>query len=123
MPADAEFEECDGYLSVRILTCESVDQMCAVAERILEECETRGLSKVLIDALALMETMPVISYYEAGVRCADLRRRYVKVACVVQHQATNPDRFFENVLQNRGVHYRWFLDGDQAQRWLLEQQG
>src|SRR5581483_7319457 len=118
MPAEAVFEERDGCLRVRILACESTDQLCAVAERILEECETRRLSKVLIDALAVLETMPVISYYEAGVRCADMSRRYLKVACVVQPQATNPDRFFENVLQNRGVHYRWFLDGDQAQRWL-----
>lgn len=123
MPADPEFEERDGYLSVRILACESVDQMCLVAERILLECDRRGLSKVLIDALAIMQTMPVLTYYEAGVRCAELKDRYVKVACVVHKQATNPDRFYENVLQNRGVNYRWFLDADQARQWLLEQQG
>lgn len=118
--ADAEFEAREGHLFVRLLACDSADRACAVAERILEDCARLGLFKVLIDAVAITQTMPLLSYYEAGTRCAELKDRYVKVACIVHPQATNPDRFYENVLRNRGIDYRWFLEDDQARQWLLE---
>ncbi len=120
MHADPEFEEQDGYLSVRLPPCDSVDQMCANAVRIAQECSARGISKVLLDALSYEKALPVMSYYDVGARCADLPVGHLKVACVVRAEATYPDRFFENVLRNRGIDYRWFLDAEQAQRWLVE---
>jgi hypothetical protein len=120
MKADLEFEEHDGYLSVRIPFCDSVDQAYAYAKSIVQECAARKFSKVLLDALSTPKAPPIMYLYELGVRCATLPVGHLKVACVVRPEATYPDRFFENVLQNRGVNYQWFLDAEQALQWLNE---
>lgn len=121
MLAHPEFETREGYLYVKVPPATSVDEMCVHAERIAEECETGGHRKVLIDALANETTLPIMTYYEAGVRCADMKISHqVKVACVVRLEATYHDRFYESVLRNRGVDYRWFLNAEEARRWLAE---
>lgn len=97
--------------------------MCANAKRIAKECHDRGVSKVLLDALSIKSLPPAIDLYEVGARCADLLVDHLKVAAVVCAQATSSDRFFENVLRNRGINYRWFLDAEQARQWLIKDDG
>ncbi|TAJ09919.1 MAG: hypothetical protein EPO61_04165 [Nitrospirae bacterium] len=115
-----EFEEHEGYLFVRIPPCDSVEQMCANAKWIATECHARGFSKVLLDTLLITNLPPAGNLYEVGARCADLLVDHLKVAAVVCAQATSSDRSFENVLRNRGINYRWFLDAEQAKQWLVK---
>jgi hypothetical protein len=120
MEADPKFESRGAYLYVKVPAATSAEEMCAHAERIAKECEDGGHRKILIDALSTEKVLPIRAYYEAGVRCADMKiSHHVKVACVVRQEATYHDRFYESVLRNRGVDYRWFLDAEEARRWLV----
>lgn len=123
MTTEPEFEEYEGYLLVRISPCDSVEQMCANAKQIAQECHARGVSKVLLDTLLIKSLPPTIDLYTVGALCADLLVDHLKVAAVVCAEATSPDRFFETVLQNRGISYRWFLDAEQAKQWLFKNEG
>lgn len=115
-----EFEERGWYLLVRLPSDTSIERMCANAVSIAKECDARGFTKVLLDSLAITKVPSVTDLYEVGARCGDLLVDHLKVAAVVSASATYPDRFFENVLQNRGIAYRWFLDEEQATQWLAK---
>ena len=94
----------------------------AKLEGVLKEIFTtgsrHGLRKVLIDIKALEGEIPVMARHDAGEIAASFRTEVIRLAILGTETQIWPDRFFENVANNRGLATKVTTDLAEALEWL-----
>lgn len=87
----------------------------------IEECRKSGLREILFDATGLKGPIPIIDLYEIGdYMCSQIAPTPIRrIAILTGSAITQEDRFFEDVVRNRGLDLRWFSDRDEMTQWLL----
>ena len=79
-----------------------------------------GLRKILIDTRTLEGEVSLMARYDLGRIAAELQREPVRIALVGVEAQLWPDRFAENVANNRGVRAKVTTDRAEALAWLHE---
>ena len=78
----------------------------------------QGLRKILIDIRNLEGEIDLLARFDAGQLVADLQQEPVRLTILGTQEQLWPDRFFENVANNRGVRTKVSIDGAEALAWL-----
>ena len=87
-------------------------------EAIFSASSRHGLRKILIDTRTLEGEISLMARYDLGRTAAELQREPVRLAFVVTQDQIWPDRFGENVANNRGVVTKVTTDIAEALEWL-----
>jgi hypothetical protein len=76
------------------------------------------LFKIIIDSRTLEGEISLLARYDIGHIAAELQQEPVQLAVVASEQQVWPDRFGENVANNRGVRTKVTTDMSEALAWL-----
>jgi len=93
-------------------------QLADVLKDIFTASSRHGLRKILIDARTLEGEISLMARYDLGRIAAELQREPVRIAVVASEDQIWPDRFGENVANNRGVMAKVTTDIAEALKWL-----
>jgi hypothetical protein len=74
--------------------------------------------KILLDIRPLQGEISLLARYEFGTIMADLQRDPIEIAVLGRNDQIWPDRFAENVANNRGVRTKVITDMAEAAEWL-----
>jgi len=109
------------HVYVMLPVTDSVAQIITWVESIFVYSTEQGVSHLIIDTREYSERFSVTGYMEIG-KYAALKKpvSLKKVANITAERNVSHDRFFENVVRNRGINYKYFTDYDQALIWLRE---
>lgn len=102
---------------------ENLEEIEAYAEAIIGECLKSGANRVLCDETALEYRLNTVDTLFAGKHLASRAPRNLTIAIACNPKFQDDARFFENVVVNRGMILRMFLDIESARSWLMEKGG
>ena len=88
-------------------------------QEIFAASSRHGLRKILIDIRTLEGDISLLARYDAGRIVAELQREPVRLTFVATEDQIWPDRFGENVANNRGVRTKVTTDLAEALQWLM----
>lgn len=114
-------EERDQYL---LFTGEGtegdLDGNIIIHKMIVDACKKRNCQRVLIDDRNVVYTATASSIYSLAKHYSEMDvPRFILRAAVLADQAYRSDnKFFENVMQNRGINLRIFYELEAAEKWL-----
>jgi hypothetical protein len=103
-------------LSIKATGEYSFSSLHTLFDRVKEESEKFGCGKVKLDLIEVAGTIPVLDMLELGEHCARIWKSPFKIAIICP--AGGLDRFFENVVCNRGVQVAVVLNEAAAIDWL-----
>lgn len=89
-------------------------------DSMVEACDDRGCSKVLLDCRNISGAMPVADRFQVAMYGATKRRQIRQLALLNREDVMLPDNFVENVAVNRGMNMKIFTDLDEAVLWLTK---
>jgi hypothetical protein len=93
-------------------------QLADMLKDIFAASSRLGLRKILIDSRTLEGEISLMARYDLGRIAAELQREPIRLAFVVSEDQIWPDRFGENVANNRGVRTKVSTDMAEALEWL-----
>jgi len=93
-------------------------QLEGILKDIFAESSRQGLRKILIDIRTLEGNISVLARHDAGEMVAKFQREPVRLTIVGTKNQIWPDRFMENVANNRGVTTKVTIDMAEALEWL-----
>jgi hypothetical protein len=119
-PYKLEFKHYPEYLHV--LVGEGIDSLEISTKywiEILDECEKKGISRVLIDE-DLEGSLSSNESYQLSVMLADTKLKDILIAFVDRHREHNEsNQFSELIYTNRGGRCKLFGEIEDARQWLL----
>lgn len=118
MSFEFKLEPRDGYLHAEVWGPFDLAQVKQSFPQLLEACRSHGLAKVLIDARKLTGEIDTMSRFEFGQFIAGAMTTPIEIVMLAAKEHLWPDRFVENVAQNRGVLYRVTADPKEALEWI-----
>jgi hypothetical protein len=120
--SDGQFsiENRNSYLLITLAPYSDMDEFKSNVTQIKDAIDLYKCRKLLIDATATKERIPVLDLFEICLHMVDkLGPANPKIAVFVVPEATYPDRFGENVVRNRGMDLMRFVSSIQeALDWL-----
>ena len=93
-------------------------KLAAMLKDIFAASSCHGLRRILIDIRTLEGDLSVMARYDFGRIAAELQREPVRIAVLGTEAQLWPDRFAENVANNRGVQTKVSTDLVEALAWL-----
>ena len=117
MSLEVQFTEENTHLSVKAAGQYRLADLSDLLDRARDEAEKRGLEKVLLDISEVAGSVPLLDMLVLGEHCARTWKRWTKVAVVSREGGI--DRFFENVVCNRGLCLAVVLNHVAASEWLI----
>ena len=93
-------------------------RLADVLKDIFAASSKHGLRKILIDVRSLQGEISLMARYDLGRISAELQREPVRVAVVATENQIWPDRFAENVANNRGLKAKVTTTIAEAIEWL-----
>jgi hypothetical protein len=93
-------------------------QMADALNVIFAASTKHGLRKIIIDHTRLEGEFSLMVRYDFGRMLAEFQREPVRIAVVGTEDQVWPDRFAENVANNRGVKTKVSTDMTEALEWL-----
>lgn len=108
------------YLLITLPRCQREGDYFACVDDVYDTAARLKKTKVLVDFTATPEPLPTMSVYSVAQHLLKRNMEYrIQMAIVFLHSAVLPDRFFQNVAQNRGARMRMFVeDFNAALSWL-----
>jgi hypothetical protein len=106
------------YLLVRLtgpLQLESAKRHFTV---VIDACRKHGFAKVLLDTRLQTGAISIAERYRLAEHLLAVWPPQIRLAVVAAPEQSLPDRFGENVVVNRGLIAKWFVDWDKAVEWL-----
>jgi len=94
------------------------EQIPDVLKEIFDASSRHGLRKILIDARTIEGEISLMARYDLGRIAAELQREPVRLAIVASEKQVWPERFAENVANNRGLPTKVTTDMAEALAWL-----
>lgn len=116
MRLDLSFRDEKEFLSCGVRGAYSLADFLRLADRVMDECATRGATRALVDITGVNGDIPQIDRYRLGVYCAERPKRPERLAVVARREIIN--WMFENVASNRGLSTCVSADPTYAQNWL-----
>ena len=113
-----EIEPQSDHLHVVVSGSFNHAQLADAVKDIFAASYRHNLRKILIDSRTLEGKISVKARYDAGRIAAELQRQTVRLAIVASEDQVWPDRFLENVANNRGVRTKVTTDMAEALEWL-----
>lgn len=111
------FQEDAGGLIVRFAEFTPAFRYRECATQILSAIATSNCKRIFIDGRGKLERPATFEAFSLGVWLAfNLLRYGLSVTALVSPEVVIKDRFFENVVQNRGLNLKVFVDEEQARR-------
>ncbi len=99
---------------------ENLDEVKAYGMGVLGASQQSGVYRVLCDETALEYRLGTFDTYQAGQFLSQHVPAVAKVAIVCHPEYLSDARFFEDVVVNRGLRFRLFIDRECALNWLFE---
>jgi hypothetical protein len=122
-PMVVKIEPHPDYLGAIVTGAFDPEQLDSALKEIFAVSVRHGLRKILIDIRQLEGNITVLARHDAGrivAREASLQGRLYRLVVVGTEEQMWPDRFFENVANNRGIVTKVTLDMAEALAWLRE---
>ncbi len=94
------------------------DDVQAYAAAVINAAEQGGVTKVLCIETSLEYRLTIIETYEAALYLTAHAPRVARIAIVCDERRLPDARFWEDVVVNRGLLARAFLDEAAAREWL-----
>ena len=101
---------------------ESLDEVQTYAMGVLTASQQHGVNRVLCDETDLEYRLGTFDTYQAGEFLSKHVPAVTKVAIVCNPRHLSDAQFFEDVVVNRGLTFRLFVDRETAMSWLFEPQ-
>jgi len=111
----------DGYLQVTASGTRSFETVLALTRDILSACSQEEMKKALVDLRGLRGQLDTLEAFMIPDQYfPELQYRKVLLRCAIVDLEEYQDRvrFFENVAVNRGFSIRFFMDPEEAVKWL-----
>jgi hypothetical protein len=86
-------------------------------QRILDMSSAHGLSRILIDSRQLKGNISTMDRFEAG-SFSEIKPSKLQTAIVASEEHILPDKFYENVTNNRGINTKVTSNINEALDWL-----
>jgi len=102
---------------------ESVAQVEQYGAAIIQECVAGGYTYVLCDERELEYRLGLADTFEAATYIATVAPKVARIAIVCQPGVIADAQFWENVVVNRGLSARAFVDIEAARKWLADSPG
>ena len=99
---------------------ESLDEVQRYGMSVLSASQQHGVNRVLCDETDLEYRLGTFDTYQAGEFLSQHVPAVAKVAIVCNPRHLSDAQFFEDVVVNRGLTFRLFIDRETAMRWLVE---
>ncbi len=99
---------------------ECLDDVQNYGMGVLSASQQSGVYRVLCDETALEYRLGTFDTYQAGEFLSKQVPALAKVAIVCNPMHLSDARFFEDVVVNRGLTFRFFIDRETALNWLFE---
>jgi hypothetical protein len=109
-----------GYLRMTFTGPFSLDAARSAVDAGVEACKKENCEKVLFDCRSMTGDIDVLDRFDVGQYSASTVPHTVRIAVLGREDHILPDRFFENVVRNRGLTLTVFSDMDKAVEWLLK---
>ena len=93
-------------------------QLADLLKEIFAASTQHGLRKILLDIGSLEGDIPLMARYDFGRMAAELQREPVRFVVVGSKDQMWPDRFGENVANNRGIAAKVTTNMEEALTWL-----
>jgi hypothetical protein len=111
-------EKREDYLHFTFTGPFSLDAAKRSVDDMVVACKKEHCVKVLFDCRPMTGDLTVLDRFEVGQYGEGRIPQSVKIAMLGREDQILPDRFFETVARNRGVHVTLFTDADEAIKWL-----
>ncbi|MCY3023322.1 MAG: hypothetical protein NTW87_30455 [Planctomycetota bacterium] len=119
MPCETSIAKEDDCLRVLVTGMIDLEAGKQLARTAHAACIQHQCPRVLIDARGAAQKLSIVDLASLGEFCSLLEPRvFMKTALVLLESQILPDRFFEKVVQNRGVNLQVFTDTGEALTWL-----
>ena len=115
-----KIEKKEGYLLVVFPPYHSLEVFEKYFSEMYEAVNKYKSPRVLIDVLATKEKVPILELYELGCYMAEKNMdKKPRIAGIASKEAVYSDKFFQNVVRNRGVDLLRFVESyEEAFDWL-----
>lgn len=97
---------------------ENLEDVLNYGTGIIGLCQQSGVTRVLCDETALEYRLGTLDTYELGKFISEHVPSVARVAIVCNPKFLTMTDFFEDVVVNRGLSFRFFVDFDSSKRWL-----
>ena len=119
MPMHTEIEPRPNHLHAVVSGTFEPARLANMLKEIFAASTRHGLPKILIDISTLQGDISLMARYDRRLqKVAELQCEKVRLTIVGSKTQIWPDRFFENVANNRGVMTKVTLDMAEALEWL-----
>jgi hypothetical protein len=99
---------------------ESLDEVQAYGQAVVDEAVRSRCARVLCDERALEYRLGTLDIYDAAAFVAERAPRLARVAIVCDARFGKDASFWQNVAVNRGLSVRMFQDLPSARQWLAQ---
>ena len=115
-----KIEKKEGYLLVVFPPYHSVEVFEKYFSEIYEAVDKYNAARVFMDLTSTKEKVPILELYELGCYMAEKNMdKKPRIAGVCSKEAAYSDKFFQNVVRNRGVDLLRFVENhEDAFDWL-----
>lgn len=110
--------EGDTLLVVAAGRDESLDEVMAYGKSVVDRAAAEGCTRILCDERRLEYALETFDTYEYGQFLAKYAPKVGRTAIVCDPAQLGAGAFWEDVVVNRGLHVRMFVDVDAARAWL-----
>jgi len=115
-----EISRREKYLLVEYSGEFSIEEAMKCIDLYIGECKKYQLRKVLLDCRKMSGQLKTIDRYSVGEYSTKQIAEEIKTALIGNAEHILPDdNFLENVVTNRGVKAKVFIDIEEATKWLL----
>jgi hypothetical protein len=97
---------------------ESLEEVTAYGQAVIDACKKHQCRKVLSDERDLEYRLNTVDTYELATYYAERVPDIIKVAVVCAPESYENGEFWETVVRNRALTFRVFTDMDEARTWL-----
>ena len=81
-------------------------------------CKRYDCEKVLIEASKLARNFDTMAAFDLGVRLSNIKSRLTVALCFFDYERDELGEFLKTVARNRGTNIEFFLNADDAKKWL-----
>ena len=117
---EVQISEADGYLSIKAVGRYNLANLYNLVDRIGVTRGDRLEGKVILDVTHVAGSIPILDMHELGEHCSRVWKPPFRIAIISPEGGLN--KFFENVVWNRGIQIAVVPTQNAALAWVNGQQ-
>ncbi len=116
MSLEVQVHDVDSHLSIKAVGQYSLEDLYALFDTVKEESKKRAKQRVILDITGVAGNVPILDMHGLGEHCSEVWKLAFRIAIV--SPVGGVDKYFENVLWNRGVQVAVVPNQCAAMEWL-----